>query len=348
MEKKLPTRYDVATHLFSLSTHPKHDNMKRAINDHSKFLIDIWTIAFGCGHTLSLNAVKNRMLKLVKDYFNNVYTRLHRKTIKHSDSNDCTCKECLTNETKRLITHKWKVDNDVLFDIGVDMNSLVGDEKMFYEDQNSRRIGKISNEIDVEYVCEQEEQNRKRQKIEEELAAEELYINEVDDEVINGYNNNTNDDINDENSVNMSFSLNRSGLVRSCPGVDASTQTDGGVDRPKLRINIRVCTDEIKNTCALLSSQCGVSNEMARKIVKLVGKELYGHDFYLSANEQFAAEEKSEAIDVDDQPNKPKDRTYVISSARTNSDHKLILASEQETEGACTLISHDSKTSPTK
>ena len=68
---------------------------------------------------------------------------------------------------------------------------------------------------------------------------------------------------------------------------------------------------------------------MTRKIVQLVGKELYHHDFYLTADEQLDAEEESETID--DRPDKPKDLTYVISSARTNSDHKQILASEQET-----------------
>ena len=341
MDNKLPTTYDVASHLFSLAAKPESNKMKLEINNHSKYLIDLWTRSFGCGHTLSLNTVKTRMLKVVKDYYCNVYTRLHRSTKKHVEK-DCSCENCMMKNTKRLIEQKWKENNDYLFDIGVDMESLSGDEKLFYEDQKNGRIGKLSDEIDEEY--EQDQQERKRQKIEAEMvaAAEEAFIN-VDDE-------DTDEDTSFLNHSN--FSLNRSGLVRtSCPGVDASTQTETLIIRPKLRINKRVCTDEIKNTCALLSSTCGVSNEMARKIVQLVAKELYGHVFYLTADEQLVDEEEEsgdQTVDVSKTDDKPKDLTYVISSARTNSDHKQILASEQESEGACTLDKHDPNTSASK
>ena len=84
--------------------------------------------------------------------------------------------------------------------------------------------------------------------------------------------------------------VNRSGHVRVQQiGVDASVQTDAAVpDRPKLRVKLRSSTDEIKATCAKLSSICGLSVEKTRTVVQIVCKELYNHDIYLSPTEQLA------------------------------------------------------------
>ena len=56
-------------------------------------------------------------------------------------------------------------------------------------------------------------------------------------------------------------------------------------DKPKLRVERKICADKIKATCANVSSVCGVSVEMSRQAVKTVYKELYEHDVYLSAAE---------------------------------------------------------------
>merc|ERR1712228_824118 len=51
---------------------------------------------------------------------------------------------------------KVKIPIDSLFDIGMDMESLDGDEKAFYIDQQGPRIGLISECIDIEYLEELE------------------------------------------------------------------------------------------------------------------------------------------------------------------------------------------------
>ena len=42
-------------------------------------------------------------------------------------------------------------DNDILLDIGQNMEKLDGQEKMFYEDKKGQRQGRLSEEIDTEY-----------------------------------------------------------------------------------------------------------------------------------------------------------------------------------------------------
>ena len=50
-------------------------------------------------------------------------------------------------------------------------------------------------------------------------------------------------------------------------GVDMTIQTELSVpDHPKLQVNKRDSTNEIKSTCAQISSACGVSVETSRKV----------------------------------------------------------------------------------
>ena len=46
---------------------------------------------------------------------------------------------------------------DSLLDIGKNMEVLKGNEKLFYEDQKSERIGRLSSDTDFQYEIEQEE-----------------------------------------------------------------------------------------------------------------------------------------------------------------------------------------------
>lgn len=93
-------------------------------------------------------------------------------------------------------------------------------------------------------------------------------------------------------SLNLNSSVNRSGFVRFTPiGTDAGIQTENASpNRPRLRIKKRISTEEIKSACAMLSSVCGISNEMARKCIQIVAIELYGHNFYLTPEEQLQGE----------------------------------------------------------
>lgn len=169
----------------------------------------------------------------------------------------------------------------------------------------------------------------------------------------------------------------RSGLVRSTAcTMDAMSQTDNPCpDRPHLRISKRKCTDAIKSACAMVSATCGVSAEMSRKIVQVVTKELYGHNFYLSAIDQMDNEEEQHVCDPnpgedtscheilstsvsqeeyigegeqhEKEEVKPKDYTYVIASARTITDHKQMLATENESEAAVALSNKGEHTKAT-
>ena len=53
--------------------------------------------------------------------------------------------------------NKLGVTNDSLLDIGKNMKMLKGDKKLFYEDQKSERIGRLSSDTDFQYEIEQEE-----------------------------------------------------------------------------------------------------------------------------------------------------------------------------------------------
>ena len=153
-----------------------------------------------------------------------------------------------------------------------------------------------------------------------------------------------------ESSVILNSSVNRSGLVRSNPSsIEASVQTDN--PQPEIPLlgvvkNDRICTEAIKSACAMVSSTCGVSNEMSRKIVQIVAKKLHGHNPYLTPKEQFVSEHPEEAA-VAAENFKPKERTYVIPSKRTIVDHKQVMASEHESEAALMLLKKESDTKAT-
>lgn len=104
------------------------------------------------------------------------------------------------------------------------------------------------------------------------------------------------------------------------------------VDRPKLRIQKMIATNQIKSTCAQLSSLCGISVETSRKAVQIVGRCLYNHQFYLSAEEQ--AQKEGVAVKT----SKYDDHSFVIPSARTISEYKQLQASEMEKDAATALV----------
>ena len=70
-------------------------------------------------------------------------------------------------------------------------------------------------------------------------------------------------------------------------GVDMTRQTELSVpDHPKLHVNKRDSTNEIKSFCTQISSVCGASLETLRKINEIVCKTLYNQNIYFSAEEQ--------------------------------------------------------------
>ena len=123
------------------------------------------------------------------------------------------------------------------------MENLQGNEKQFYEDQkNQGDKWRLDKSVDAEYENEQH-------------AIQEVEIEQM---------------LRDKKSLNTSCS--RSGFVRlKTTGVSVGIQTDPvEADRPRLRIVKRVSTEEIKSASATVSSICGLSAEMARKIVQII------------------------------------------------------------------------------
>ena len=115
------------------------------------------------------------------------------------------------------------------------MDQVTGGEKVFYEDQKSKRECQLSEEIDEEFEEEKQELLEKEKENEEQLSQEISFIMEddVESEVL--------DD--SMNSVILNSSLNRSGLSRNAKeysGRNVQTETVYQ-ERPKIR-NIRHCT----------------------------------------------------------------------------------------------------------
>ena len=72
-------------------------------------------------------------------------------------------------------------------------------------------------------------------------------------------------------------------LVFNTQELDVAVQTEC-VRSTKIMYNKRGCTNEIKSTCARISSVCCVSIDTSRKAVQVVCKDLYNHNFYLSSS----------------------------------------------------------------
>ena len=135
------------------------------------------------------------------------------------------------------------------------MEKLSGVEKIFYEYQKPARECRIIDEVDIDFETEceiaelQRIQNKEKQK-------EELYImrGEIEE---SGVFSSTEINLNESTTeINLNESINPSGKIRSIiQKFEIALKTDQvQFECPWLRIKKRVCTDEIKATCANLSS----------------------------------------------------------------------------------------------
>ena len=80
---KLPTYYNAAISIYMVATKPKSKKMVSTINSYTKALIDIWKRSFGDLHVTGRSSVTNKLQKLVKHYYSQVYVKVHRKSRKH-------------------------------------------------------------------------------------------------------------------------------------------------------------------------------------------------------------------------------------------------------------------------
>ena len=115
---------------------------------------------------------------------------------------------------------------------------MEGDEEIFYYHQQTTWTCRVSEAIDVEY-----EEEREAVAIQEALERE-IEIEYMEDSEVS--------DLNPTVEQNNSWS----GLVQmSIKKTDISMQTDQIiVDRPKLRVKTKVCTEEVKATCTSVSA----------------------------------------------------------------------------------------------
>ena len=120
------------------------------------------------------------------------------------------------------------------------MEELEGDEALFYEDQKTVRVGRISTDIDIDYELEIEERLLQEQE-KAERDRENFEHAFLDEEA-------TDTDANVFSEVEMNIGMNRSGITRSTVQVlEKSVQTDPVIiDRQKLRENERICSDDAK------------------------------------------------------------------------------------------------------
>ena len=165
-----------------------------------------------------------------------------------------------------------------MLDIGQNMSKLDDREKLFYEDHKGQRQGRLSKEIDTEYELAKETSEREFLEMNKMLQKEEQYARCKDLDVSFERSDVMNSTTISNSTINQSD--DRSGLVQSTKSV-----TTVGVqmeqvksEKPKLRVKRKICTDQIKATCANVSSVCEVSVEMSLQVVKTVCKELYEHD----------------------------------------------------------------------
>ena len=108
--------------------------MKNAVSLYATGLIDVWTKAFGAAHVITRRSVKIKLDKLVCEYYNHVYSVLHRKNTKHDVPGKSKSARQLNKEWKKKIGMKPDVLNGDILDIGKGMEGLKSEELEFYID----------------------------------------------------------------------------------------------------------------------------------------------------------------------------------------------------------------------
>ena len=210
------------------------------------------------------------------------------------------------------------------------MDSLKGEEKVFYHDQKSKRLFRVSEEIDQEYVKQKENEwlieQLEKEKYERELEA-------MEDDTLEY------EPMDSAHSL-LNQSVNRSGFSRNIVSSEsAATQTDYHfVTYEPPRDNERVCSNKCKATCATLSAVVGLSVESSRKALQIVGTEYYDDEMYLTKK---AAEEAAEKFSEDEPPSKKvkgDKLKRVIASAKTINNYKHMQASQVERDAGLALL----------
>ena len=350
----LPSRYDVAISIFDVSK--KGGELRNsAVIAYVHELQKQWIKAFGEKHVISFKHIKPKINEVLNSYKKYVYIPHCQKKDKHTG-------EATGTQSLRSLQRKWRLMqvpikknakkkslitfND-LFDIGKNMDCLEGDHKIFYENVTQKEFGRLSNEVDEEYVIEQGEERRMEN---EEAAANAEFQNFVFDPIF------------DEPYVPSTSSERRS--WSPCPRpilVHKQTQTNFSLaaHQPDIR-NVRNLTDECKDAIATVSYRAAVSIPKARIAVKATVEKLCGWVYHLDPppletiweeGEEHA--KKCPRIDGDEKPGAPRNKEQyeryknVLPSAKVSAQFKHKKALYQEIHAAEALVSKASTTKVT-
>ena len=336
---QLPIRYDVAMAITSVCPSPSRAGREVVIHKYGVAPHLMWRKAcgkdsFGNDHVVTLKTVKERIESLMKDYDTKCY-----KASSKGRRDDNAAKPL------RVLNRKWRFEtvpvkkntpkkkikvqtNNDLFDIGKNMETLEGDEEVYYQDQSGSRIFRLSERIDEEY----------------EEHVQTMLTNEAEEASL----------VEAEQSFSNPSEFNESIPIkdRKVHGkktvmVDRDVQVDDINPCPEIRKG-RNALPKVKDTIATVSYRAGISVPKARVATQTVCEKLYGHEYHLEKQELASIAEKQEP------PNK-KPRTSkdyvpyknVLPSVKSINTYKHLKAMHQEIEAGEALMNKDAQTKVT-
>lgn len=328
---KLPLIYDAAIAIHSVAK--RKSAREKAIHNYSTALRNMWIKAFGQDHVISLKAVKTRVATIMNDY----NTKCYKASYNRGKVSKALPLRSLNKMWRQLPvpvkknTPKQKikcVTNNDLLDIGKEMQQLTGNEKAYYIDQCSRRIFRLSEEVDEEH----EEEKILNSTLEE----QEISFQEQEESFSNP----------PEFVENITPNPKRFAPDSKVVMVDKDIQVNINVC-PEIRKG-RNTTASIKDTIATVSYRAIISVPKARLATQTVCEKLYGHKYYLE-------KPKLTTIQEEDEPLSKKPRTIkdyeqyknVLPSIKAVNTYKHLKAMHQEIEAAEALMNKDENTKVT-
>ena len=319
---KLPYAFEVVTSILSCAPggnpyeRSESQKRKKTINAYVRYLIEIWSKAFGPKYIAPRKTVTNKIRKLLIEYHQKVTTKN------------------LNPASKRSRRTAWRQDTNYLFIIlksTVDPEKFDEDERIFFNGQNhASRSGYISDKIDEDYTAAEElvvaEQLAEEQRLIEERAFIEEEGEPIDYEATASSSN---------SGVQLEQSVNRSGLTRSTVRTeDKCVQADIYVPSRKPIRNVRDCSSESKETCSQLSAQCGISVEMSRLAFIIVCKYYFGIVYYLDVEtarkeEPTASNDNTHVSSAGDSGEDPPTKKRILSSKSDYADYRFVVPSSK-------------------
>ena len=147
LDDKLPTMYDAAIAIYSVSKRNIGETRNADIHAYAVELQRVWIAAFGEEFVFSLNGIKKKFTEIMKSYYNNVQVEAARKTDKLAGAKKASTSIRQLNKVKnKELPQKkhskkpqCKITYSCLFDIGKNMEKLTGMKRYFTEMQNIRR-----------------------------------------------------------------------------------------------------------------------------------------------------------------------------------------------------------------